>query len=375
MKEFGLSLIQITSIGTAFYFLFGAGAIPSGAIGDRWSDEGVLIIFLIGASLSSFLVGYSKSVVAFAISLCLLGAFISLYHPVGFSLLSRGVRGRGKAMGLHGIAGNVGLAGAPLLAGFIAAEFSWRYVYYLMALPGIVVGFVLFLFRLDFKAEGVVREAVATQVEKDINWPLLILLFVAMGLSGFINQGVMTILPTYFSTRIGYLSLPAIAKGGLFTTVVLAVGAIGQYVGGHLSDRARPDRLYLYFYLLSLPFMLIIGFALNLPLVLAASAFAIFHFANQPVETTLIAENTPTSWRSRSYGLMFAMIFGFGSLSAVVSGFIGENLGLPTVFFILSAVIAIGATVIFALGRLPSLTPRRSKTSEGMGVESSDIIE
>ena len=373
MREFGLSLTQITLIGTAFYFLFGAGAIPSGAIGDRWSDEGVLVIFLIGASLSSLLVGYSKSVLTFAISLCLLGAFISLYHPVGFSLISQGVRQRGKVMGLHGIAGNVGLAGAPLLAGLVAAELSWRYVYYLMALPGLVVGLGLLFIKLDFKAQEVKGKVESRPVEGAINWPLLILLFVAMGLSGFIYQGVMTILPTYLSTRIDYLSLPEIAKGGLFTTIVLAVGALGQYIGGRLSDRANPARLYLYFYLLSLPFMLIIGFALNLPLILAASVFAVFHFANQPVETTLIAENTPAAWRSRSYGFMFATIFGLGSLSAVISGFVGENYGLPTVFFMLSAVIALAAVVAFSLGRLPSQTSR----SERLGSESSpeaDVI-
>ena len=59
----------------------------------------------------------ARSVVAVTVGLTLLGAGASLYHPVGLALLSHGVRLRGRAMGIHGVAGSVGVAlgqGRPL---------------------------------------------------------------------------------------------------------------------------------------------------------------------------------------------------------------------------------------------------------------------
>ena len=83
------------------------------------------------------------------------------------------------------------------------------------------------------------------------------------------------------------------AKGGLFTTMVLLVGMAGQYMGGHFSDKRRKTRLYLLFNLISLPFMILIGLMSGMMVVVIAAAFSLFHFANQPIENSLIAQYTP----------------------------------------------------------------------------------
>jgi len=138
-------------------------------------------------------------------------------------------------------------------------------------------------------------------------------------------------------------------KGKIFTTMVLLVGIVGQYMGGSLSDRYRKTRLYLLFNSLSLPFMIMIGLASGMPLILVGALFALFHFCGQPVENNLIAQYTPSRLRSSSYGLKFVFTFGIGSFASAFSGYIGENYGLNSVFLALGVVIILMLMILVFL--------------------------
>ena len=139
------------------------------------------------------------------------------------------------------------------------------------------------------------------------------------------------------------------AKGGLFATMVLLMGMVGQYMGGHSSDRWRKTRLYLLFNLISLPFMFLIGLTYGGMLIVFAALFAVFHFANQPVENNLIAHYTPSRLRSSSYGLKFFLTFGIGSFASGFSGYMADHYGLNSVFLALSGVIVLIVIVILFL--------------------------
>ena len=51
------------------------------------------------------------------VALVLIGILGGLYHPAGLSLITRGVRSRARALGIHGAGGNLGTALAPLADG------------------------------------------------------------------------------------------------------------------------------------------------------------------------------------------------------------------------------------------------------------------
>lgn len=134
-------------------------------------------------------------------------------------------------------------------------------------------------------------------------------------------------------------------RGKIFVTMILLVGMLGQYIGGHSSDRYRKTRLYMMFNVLSLPFMALVGLISGIPVILAAALFAMFHFAGQPVENSLVAQYTPSNLRSSGYGLKFVFAFGIGSTAAAFSGYIGEYFGLNSVFFALGGVIFLAIIV------------------------------
>ena len=413
--QFGLSLTQLGSLMTISYFLYGVIALPGGFLADKWSYKGVLAIFFIGTPAAACIVGSARSVLGLSIGLALLGLFASLYHPSGLAMISHSVRERGKALGLHGMAGNLGLALSPIVAGGLALRFSWRHAYYLLSLPGFIAGAVFLLtsraaLRVEQSDTTSPEDAAQNSSDQSIGRSMLwtiILLYVAMTLTGFCYRGVVTMLPTYLGrTSIGLefqsdldngiisedlrqefdnnkmpLSQDATistSKPGrnweidnentkytvtkerdrlniygsgstgrlFFATVVYLLGMLGQYMGGHLSDRRRKTRLYLVFNAASLPFMILVGWTSGMLVFPVAGFFALFHFAIQPVENSLIAQYTPARLRSSSYGLKFFFTFGVGSFASAFSGYVAEHLGFNWVFRALSGMILLMVLVI-----------------------------
>src|SRR4029077_12887347 len=69
-------------------------------------------------------------------------------HPVGSTILSSYFEGaRGKVLGLHNTAGNVGTLVAPMLAATLLMFMDWRFVFLIVGIPSILMGLSYFLLR------------------------------------------------------------------------------------------------------------------------------------------------------------------------------------------------------------------------------------
>ena len=416
--QFDLSLTRIAFMEMICKILYGVVALPAGFLADRWGYRGVLVIFFIGTPAAACIVGLAQSALGLGIGLALLGLFASLYHPAGLAMISHSVRERGKALGLHGMGGSLGLAFSPILAGTIALRFSWRFSYYLLSLPGFIAGVVFILVsRAVMKMEQSSTASSEAPAQSKSGQPIqrftiwtIVLLYASMTLTGFTYRGVVTILPSYLGRfSIGSKSQSSLdngiiseniqqefqssrtplsqgatisikesgskwqitdgnknytimkeknrlnvygrrTSGGMFfATLVYLVGMLGQYMGGHLSDRRRKTRLYLLFNAVSLPFMILIGLTPGMLMVSAAGLFALFHFANQPVENNLIAHYTPPRLRSSSYGLKFLFAFGVASPAAAFCGYISDRFGFDLAFLALGGVIFLIVLIVLLL--------------------------
>jgi MFS family permease len=239
--EYGAGFFLLGALSNVFSYAFGFAALPSGLLTDRIGTQRVLYLCLGGASVAGVLVGLSPNVWVLAIALAALGLTIGLYHPAGISLIAQGVRQRGMALGLHGVAGNLGIAFTPLVAVTIADASSWRAAYFFFAGLTLVLGLVLRAVSItDEKRPALAPEpATATGSEPPATlllWPL-ILVYAAFVLNGFVYSAARTFLPTHIRLK-GFEDL-----GAAMTTVALLAGAVGQYVGGALTQRYRLERL------------------------------------------------------------------------------------------------------------------------------------
>lgn len=336
IEEFSQGYFSIGVIANIAYLFFGFGALVAGPLVDRVGGRRVAAIFLLGAPCASILVAMASSVYLFAFGLLILGASASLYHPAGLALLSRSTSRTGHAMGLHGMAGNMGLACAPVVAGSIAAIWGWRAAYGILAVPGFALG--LASWRLRFSDDHADRsmgegESLRTWFRENARSPVWLLFGVGV-LAGVSYRGLMTFLPTYLGELYagGGATGSGVAVGGVLATGALLLGVVGQYIGGRASDSFRPERLLFLAILVSLPFMAMVGFGTG-PWILAwAALFSFFHFSGQPITNLLLSKYTDERFRGRIYGLYFTASFGLGSFGASLCGYLADTYGLAWIF-------------------------------------------
>jgi len=266
--------------------------------------------------------------------LALVGAFASLYHPAGLGLISRTVRGRGTALGINGVFGNIGIAAAPLLTELAAEAWGWRGAYLALGLLLSVLGMAVALLSIEETPPGSVTTD-EHHHESGERVQLFIILLVAMTLGGLSYRANTVAQPAYYAERVTFLGY------GVVTSLVYVFGTLGQWIGGRMADRHDLRLLYLGFHILSLPCVLAMAFATGVPLVAAGAAFVFFSIGMQPIENSLVARFTPDRWRSTGYGLKFSVVFGVGALSVRgVQTFIAHY-SLAHVFAAVAAVVAL----------------------------------
>src|ERR671918_1282065 len=108
------------------FALFGIGSLPAGRLGDLWGRRAMMIVFFAGMGCSALLIATATGVWHLAIALTVMGAFASIYHPVGIPMIVQGSTRPGFTIGVNGLAGNLGTAAAAILTGFLVKHFGWR---------------------------------------------------------------------------------------------------------------------------------------------------------------------------------------------------------------------------------------------------------
>ncbi|MFP4546429.1 MAG: MFS transporter, partial [Methanomassiliicoccales archaeon] len=92
VEEFGASYVILGIIYTLSNLAFGLGAIGAGYLADRVGSKRLIALSAGGMGFSALLAGLTVNLETLTLSLFLLGAFASLYHPASFTLISKAAR-------------------------------------------------------------------------------------------------------------------------------------------------------------------------------------------------------------------------------------------------------------------------------------------
>ena len=370
--EFGVSLLVLGIVANGFAFTFGFSALPSGLLVDRLGTQRVLFIAFSLAAVTSLLVATSPNPALLGLFLGLLGLSIGLYHPAGISFIAQATTQRGLALGWHGVVGNIGVAIAPALAVGVAEAAGWRWAYVLLAVLASLVALSLRIVRFELPA-AVPALALDAEAETDLEPepPLmaarrsflpLLLVYGVFVLNGFVYRGSLTFLPKHIEDHlhVSWFGLDEAWLASSLTTLALLAGAVGQLVGGTLSERYRLERLAVPLTFSMMPFLLLIGLSSGLPLVLFAALFVFANFSGQPVYTGLIADYSPQRALGRSYGISFFAAFGIGSSAATVAGFFADRWGTDAVYQVLAGFVLLTLTLSITIWRLSERSHRET---------------
>jgi len=344
IDEFSTSYFIMGTIYTVSNIAFGIGAIGAGYLADWIGSREVIIICSGGMALASLLAGLSVDLISLALFLFLLGLFASLYHPASFSLISRATGRRGKAFGIHGVGGSVGLSIAPLVVLPVAIEWGWKWSFILLSIPGLVLAVSIVMVPLWEEERH--REKYHSSIRKLFSrgFALTLALYACYGLA---FQGVIGFLPSFLTEEIG------LVMGGILGSVaILSLGIPGQLVGGEFTDRIGAIRFTLLVFGTLTVILISIAF-LPAPLAIFSTFTAGFLiFCTQPTTGTLLAEESDRKMRGLAYGFAFMANFGIGALGTTVAGYIADTTGsLSFIFPGMASFIFLGVIVTLLLKR------------------------
>ena len=355
--EFGASFTTLGTVATVSSMLYGLGALPAGLLADRVGAPVLLRVFAAGSAICCGLAAVAPGIWWLAAALALLGVAGALYHPSGLAEVTLNAPGGGRELGLHGGFGNGGTALAPLVAGAVAAAWTWRASYGLAAL-----------------AAAVLLVALARQVPLDRKLPpqpqagpgsvgraaLAVVMFLAVA-EGFVFQGFVTFLPAYLA-EVGGVGRAAAALAGVLAAAVLLLGVPGQVLGGRLAG-TDPRRLAVRYACLYggavLAGLSVRAAGPTVPGVVLAGLFSLLIFLGQPITNQLVARSTRAGRRGAAYGTYFSLSFGVGALAGSAGGVVADRSGLAAVFGFLGLVAVVntvGGLAVRALLDRPKST-------------------
>ena len=335
-RHFGLSYDEIIIYGTLGLFLFGAAAPLAGWLADKYSRSLIIIIYPFGVSLGAFLCFLSSSPIMLGFSIGVIGFFAAIFHPVGIAMLIRDSNKVGIRLGVNGVWGNMGVAAAPVLTGFIILNSNWQLSFLVPSLICLIFGIAQLrgFKEIDIKEEKTKQKISNGLVE---GWKIVLLSLAMTTLAGgFIFGSLTFLIPRIFEVNLSGISVD-IAITGLLAGIVYAIASLSQVGVGYLIDRYSPKIILGFvgigqFFLIYLS-SLYIDYALFFVMLMAM----FFVFGQVPITDAILVRYVDDQWRARILSVKFLINLCAGaSVLPLVSLFLGYGYTFSDLLTILS---------------------------------------
>jgi len=323
-QDLGLNYFQAGVLVSSFSLSYGFGQLPMALLADRFSPIVLIVIGLIGTSLSSVAVSLTHTYWQMIPCFIILGLLGGTYHAPAASFLSQLVpkTQRGRSLGTHTIGGSASFLLTPVMAVAIATQTStWRLSFLLLAIPALVMGILLCFVAWKSREAGQIAEKVQSNLSTDgsnpgdnltdepeptITWSQIVR---AIGILAMISitiqivfSSVHSYLPLYLVDRHGI----APEYAGIMVGLVAGAGIVGAPLGGALSDRMGRKKVILLSLSLAGPFLFaVIQAPSNLWLPLLLLVYGAIISTRMPAMESLIADVVPSQRRATVLGIYY----------------------------------------------------------------------
>ena len=351
-EEWDMSYSGLIPYATPGFVAFGICAIPAGWIADKWSREGMMIIFFLGIGASSIATALAGSPLEIAAGLFAIGVFAAIYHPVGLAMVVHGRTKTGMPLAINGVFGNLGVAAAALLTGYLIDTGNWRNAFVLPGVVSIGLGVAYAAFVWSGRASRASGAAAAkkaapgggaSSIDRATFVRVLSIIVFTTAIGGLIFQSTTFALPKIFDERLTEIAASATAVGG-YAFLVFAVAALAQLVVGYLVDRHSVRTVFGFVACLQAVFFAIMYQLTGVPALIVAIAFMLVVFGQIPINDVLVGRITRSEWRSRVYALRYIVTFSVMASTLPLIAGIHASWGFSALF----VVMAVAASAIFA---------------------------
>lgn len=359
------AMTQTGLLGDAFLITYMVSAPLLGWLADRFSRWIIVGCAVALWSLASGATGLAGSFAILVATRVLVGIGEGGYGPAAPTIIADlfPVENRGRMMAIFCSAIPVGSALGYVLGGQVGAHLGWRYAFYLVTPPGLLLAMLCF-FRRDPRTEGNVRSEKKIAHIRDY----LRLFRVRSFTFNTFAQAAMTFavagLGFWIAEYLRFRGQPSASGKTIFGGVTVVAGLTSTLFGGWLADKLRPkfpsaDFLISGWGMIVACPVFIVSLYVPFPLAWVPMFISIFLlFLNTGPSNTAIANVSLPSVRAMAFALNIFVIHVLGDLLAFPSiGFVGGHTDIRIAFLFVTGVMLLSGVIwLFGMKFLPSDT-------------------
>ena len=353
-------------LGDAFFVTYMISAPILGFLADRisrWIIVGSAVILWSLASGGSGLA--ATFAILFATRICV-GIGEGGYGPAAPTILSDvyPIETRGRVMAIFYTAIPVGSALGYVIGGLIGAHFGWRWAFYLVAPPGLLLGLLCFWQRDPrVVAHHVVQESPRRRLADYLRLfrtRSYLINCVAQTLMTFVTGGLGFWVPAYLR----YRNQSSDVGMTIFGLITVVAGLASTLLGGVIADKLRLRFAGSYFWvsgigmLIACP-MFVVTLYIPFPAAWITMSLAIFFlFLNTGPSNTALANVSLPAVRATAFAANIFVIHALGDVQAFwLLGYIGGHANMHVAFLFVSGIIFVsGLAWLIGVKYLPADT-------------------
>ena len=338
---------------TAFLVSYMVMAPLFGWMADRYSRWMIIGLSVAVWSLASGASGLAAGFVALLCTRVFLGIGEAGYGPAAPTIISDlyPIERRGIVLAWFYMAIPVGSALGYALGGLVSAHFGWRWAFYLVTPPGLLLAALCWFMpepRRTQSAGKTARPGLA-DYKRLLKIPSLITNILAQAAMTFAIGGLSVWAPTYIHES---RNLPLAEVDLIFGGIVVVAGLVSTLFGGWLGDRLRKRFPGSYFLVSGCGMLL--GFPCTIamlytpfPLAWVFIFLAIFFlFMNTGPSNTALANVTPPAMRATAFAMNILVIHLLGdALSPWLIGWIRDHGTWNLSFLVVSCVMLVAGVI------------------------------
>lgn len=358
IKDLNLNYQDAGDIFGVLGILWGIFAIVTGKLSDKFGHRKILIPAIIFFSLLSGVSGMAGGLVSLIIIRGLMGATEGAFCPASFAATAAAAKPSRRGL-MQGIQQSgfplFGLALGPIIATqLLRVVPSWRQVFWIVAIPGIIVGILLFFVLKEpgeLKSEDTETNLSGIgsnwlQIFKTRNIVICMLLLFCSMACIFVLSGMV---PLYLEN---YIHLNPQQMGFVMSAIGFG-GFVGQFALPGLSDILGRKKVVIVSFVFAAIFVWIFsGIASNTTyLFISLFIVSLCCLGNIGLITgPIAAESAPIGLVASAIGLIVGAgeIFG-GGVAPFIGGYIAKNFGIQNILYLALFGVAAGALISFWL--------------------------
>ena len=344
------AMAKTGALGTAFLITYMLTAPALGWLADRFSRWIIIGSAVILWSVASGASGLAATFFALLLTRVFVGIGEGGYGPAAPTVLADlfPLATRGRVLAVFCAAIPVGSALGYIFGGLINEHLGWRWAFYLIAPPGLLLGLLCF-FQRDPRGRGITRpERQRASLDDYValfRTPSYVLNCAAQTAMTFAIGGIGFWVAAYLKFR---GQPPSATK--FFGVIIVVAGLVSTLLGGWLGDRLR--RRYAGSYFLISGLGMIVAFPLFVTMLFTPFpaawffmfAAVFFIFLNTGPSNTALANVAPPKVRATAFALNILVIHALGDAAAFPTiGFIAGHTNMNVAFLFVSVIMLVAA--------------------------------